>query len=76
MRPRNKPGATDQHCKKFTVKIGGDLDFRVSGIARKLGISKADFVLNLVEQGVERYGLDADLKAVYAKIIAQTNAAA
>jgi hypothetical protein len=73
---RKPPAKPDPLCKKFTVKIGGELDFRVTGLARRLGLSKADFVLLMVEQGLERYGLDAELKAVYAKIIAQTNAAA
>jgi predicted DNA-binding protein len=55
--------------KKFTLRIGGDLDFRLGAIARNRGVSKAALALRLIEQGIERYGLDAELKAVYARIV-------
>jgi hypothetical protein len=62
--------------KKFTAKMACSLDFRVSGIATSEGVSKAQLVLKFIEQGVERYGLDEELKAVYAKIMAKTGEAA
>jgi predicted DNA-binding protein len=76
MAKRKPPAPPDRFCKKMTVKIGGELDFRVTALARRLGLSKADFVLQILEQGIERYDLDPELKAVYAKIVAKSGKAA
>jgi hypothetical protein len=69
-----KAGDPDEGpSKKFTMVMPGAMDFRLYGLASSLGITKADLVFKLVTQGLERYGLDAELKAVYAKITAQAS---
>jgi hypothetical protein len=52
------------------------MDFRLYGVASSMGLSKAELVLKLVTQGLERYTLDPKLKAVYAEIVAKASEAA
>jgi hypothetical protein len=63
-----RPAAEIGGGKKFTLRVGGAVDFRLGVIARRLGLSKAQLGLRLIEQGLERFALDAELRALYARI--------
>lgn len=59
--------------KKFTLRISGELDYRLSSIAMQQGCTKADLALRFIESGTEPYGVNDELRAIYAKLMAKAN---
>lgn len=58
-------------CKKVTLHLPGDLDFRLYSIAKKERVSKLKLAIRILDQGLARHGLDEELKGVYAKMMAK-----
>jgi hypothetical protein len=63
-------------AKKFTVQIPREMDFRLGSIAKTEGISKAQLAVRLLDQGLQRFGFDDELRILWAKICRRTGEAA
>jgi hypothetical protein len=56
-------------AKNLTLRITPDLDYRLMSVAIKEGKSKRELALKFVEQGVEKHGVDKELKLVFARLV-------
>jgi hypothetical protein len=62
--------------KKLTLQIERELDFLLYSIAIQRGMTKAELALKYLRDGVERSGAKAKLKAAYAMLTGEDEAAA
>lgn len=53
---------------RLDLRIPADADLRLYGIARKLGISRAELAARLIDQGLRRYREDAELRRLAGEI--------
>jgi predicted transcriptional regulator len=62
--------------KQLTVRIPREMDFRLDSIARSEGLPKSAMAIKLLDQGLQRYGFDAELRQVWATLCRKAGEAA
>jgi hypothetical protein len=62
--------------KQLSIGIPREVDFRLYSIARSEGIPKSELALRLLEAGLQRFGLDAELRSVWAEMCRKAGEAA
>ncbi len=53
---------------RLDLRIPADTDLRLYGIARTLGITRAELAARLIDQGLRRYREDAELRKLAGEI--------
>ena len=68
---RKTAKTTSRQTVRLTVDIPAEMDFRLYGLAKLLGMTKADLAARLLASGCERYQADRRLKAEAKELAAE-----
>ncbi len=63
-------------CGKLSLRLSGEMQWRLNGLSMVEGETKEAFALRLIEQGCSKYGKDKDLKDAYARLMRKEGEAA